>query len=159
MEKCCLRCCSEEEKLTDPGCLENVVNGWVNWTLTCQLLRRQYTRTADFCHSRYMTTLFESLRDDTYNFSDPAREFTVFVANNDAFSYLPWPSIDMLMRELDRTRMVTSSSRNSLVVFVSYLSSSISKLICRCYCCCLIIILSASSWLSLLNSFSFSTLI
>ncbi|XP_070177843.1 uncharacterized protein [Littorina saxatilis] len=55
---------------------------------------------------KYMTTLFESLRDDAYNFSDTSRDFTVFVANNDAFSHLPWSSIDTLRRELDRTRVI-----------------------------------------------------
>ncbi|XP_076439131.1 transforming growth factor-beta-induced protein ig-h3-like [Babylonia areolata] len=55
---------------------------------------------------KYMTTLFSGFVDEPYNFSDPSSYFTLFVANNDAFSYLPWPSIDRLLRESDRTKMI-----------------------------------------------------
>ncbi|KAL8603906.1 hypothetical protein ACOMHN_005126 [Nucella lapillus] len=55
---------------------------------------------------KYMTTMFSGFRDEPYNFSDPSSHFTLFMPNNDAFSYLPWPSIDRLLRESDRTRMI-----------------------------------------------------
>ncbi|XP_025082165.1 fasciclin-1-like isoform X2 [Pomacea canaliculata] len=54
----------------------------------------------------YMCTLFESLRNNEFNLSDTQRDLTVFVAANEAFSYLPWPSVDLLMRDLDRTYMI-----------------------------------------------------
>ncbi|KAK7475733.1 hypothetical protein BaRGS_00033005, partial [Batillaria attramentaria] len=54
----------------------------------------------------YMRMLFETLSGEAIDLNDTSRNITLFVADNDAFSVLPWPSIDMLMRELDRTRMI-----------------------------------------------------
>ncbi|XP_055872602.1 uncharacterized protein LOC106073270 isoform X3 [Biomphalaria glabrata] len=45
----------------------------------------------------YMQTLFEKVADTLYNLNSKNDKYTVFVPNNDAFSSLPWDTINKLL--------------------------------------------------------------
>ncbi|KAK3799814.1 hypothetical protein RRG08_048538 [Elysia crispata] len=46
---------------------------------------------------RYMQVLLQTLADPQYDLDDRRHNYTVFVANNDAFSALPWNTVSSLM--------------------------------------------------------------
>ena len=46
---------------------------------------------------RYMQVLMQTLDDPEYDLDDTRLNYTVFVANNDAFSSLPWDTVSTLM--------------------------------------------------------------
>ena len=54
-----------------------------------------------------MTTLFSTLKEQlTFDLSKRSDKVTVFVPHNDAFSALPWDTIDELLQKPDWTTQV-----------------------------------------------------
>ncbi|KAH9491607.1 hypothetical protein Btru_031022 [Bulinus truncatus] len=55
---------------------------------------------------RYMQTLFEKVGDTMYNLNAKSDKYTVFVPNNEAFSSLPWDTINKLLYWENWTKQV-----------------------------------------------------
>ncbi|GFN95738.1 transforming growth factor-beta-induced protein ig-h3 [Plakobranchus ocellatus] len=55
---------------------------------------------------RYMQVLIQTLGDKQYNLADRGKNYTIFMANNDAFSSLPWETVSDLMTNINWTTQV-----------------------------------------------------
>ncbi|GFR75111.1 fasciclin-1 [Elysia marginata] len=56
---------------------------------------------------RYMQVLMQTMKDPQYDLDDSRRNYTVFMANNDAFSALPWDTVSSLMVNVNWTVEIT----------------------------------------------------